>query len=89
MSNVSWDSSAEDFGQEVYLTVHIREILRNYPFQNADDAVARTIKPYIEESRYLQHKKSLDMLSDVRKGPPLLAYSSENLMMSILNLSNE
>ena len=28
---VSWDSSAEDFGQKVDLTVRIREILRNYP----------------------------------------------------------
>mmetsp|Transcript_2618 Transcript_2618/g.3038 ORF Transcript_2618/g.3038 Transcript_2618/m.3038 type:complete len:616 (+) Transcript_2618:373-2220(+) len=56
----SRESSAEDFGQKVYLTACIRKILRNCPdgvsilkelVQNADDAGARTLKFCSAETR--------------------------------------
>ena len=85
MSAASWDVSAEDFGQKVDLTVRIREILRNYPeglsilkelIQNADDAGARTIRFCTAEQRHESHCDSDDALSNLMKGPSLLAYNS-------------
>lgn len=83
MSNVSWDVSAEDFGQKVDLCVRIREILRNYPegtsilkelLQNADDAGARTVRFCTVEQREIECAS--DPLSILMKGPSLLAYNS-------------
>ncbi len=87
---ISWDSSAEDFGQKVDLTVRIREILRNYPeglsilkelIQNADDAGARTVRFCVAESRPPCCAKEGDVdesnkLYQLMKGPSLLAYNS-------------
>eukprot|EP00957_Ditylum_brightwellii_P174310 13270936-Ditylum_brightwellii.AAC.1 len=85
MSDASgWDSSAEDFGQKVDLSVRIREILRNYPeglsilkelLQNADDAGARTVRFCSAEARQCDGGTE-DELSKLMSGPSLLAYNS-------------
>lgn len=80
----SYNTSGEDFGQKIDLTVRIREILRNYPegtsilkelVQNADDAGAREVRLCLD----LRHHGTSNLPSPALaqfQGPALLVYNN-------------